>query len=221
MLDRGVLDPGRGVPDERSASIQRMIRPPARRDLYGEGFGTVCGQLAEAVRDYGPDLVVGIETGGARVAEAMLATMGDPAYLSVRIQRPATKVKSSLRIGRLVSRLPRPLADGLRWAEVELRETSLRSRRPSVESTAQQLLGTTGLQHAAEKAQRILVVDDTIDSGRTLLTVRRAVELASPRAEIRTAVLASTWRRPPVRPDYCLFGRTLLRMPWSFDAQAS
>ncbi len=42
--------------------------------------------------------------------------------------------------------------------------------------------------------------------------------MVNPLAEVRTAVLTSTWRRPPVVPDYLLFQRTLLRLPWSFDA---
>lgn len=168
---------------------------------------------------FAPDLVVGIETGGARVADAMVEGLGAPRLVGVRVQRPATKLKSRLDLGRFFSRLPRGVVDHLRWAEVEMREAMLRDRPAPVESAAGSLLATSGLQEAAVDARRILVVDDTIDSGRTLTIVTRAVEMVNPAAEIRTAVLASTWRRPPVQPDYCLYGRCLLRMPWSFDAQ--
>lgn len=196
-----------------------MIRRPLHRDLYAGDFTDVCVQLAEAVGEFRPDLVVGIETGGARVAEGMVATLDHPDQVNVRVQRPATKVKSRLGVGRLAGRLPRAVVDRLRWAEVELREALVGSRPSPVESMACDLLATTRLRDAAADARRILVVDDTIDSGRTLSVVRRAVEMANPGAQIRTAVLASTWRKPPLEPDYCLFGRTLLRMPWSFDAQ--
>ncbi|RBY84637.1 hypothetical protein DQ241_17690 [Blastococcus sp. TF02A-30] len=175
--------------------------------------------MAEAVAQFEPDLVVGIETGGARVAEAMVDGLGSPQLVGVRVQRPATKLKSRMSLGRLFSRLPRGVVDLLRWAEVEMREATLRSQGSSVESGARALLATSALQDAATGARRVLIVDDTIDSGRTLSVVKRAVELAEPAAEIRTAVLASTWRRPPVQPDYCLYGRCLLRMPWSFDAE--
>jgi hypoxanthine phosphoribosyltransferase len=105
--------------------------------------------------------------------------------------------------------------------EVEARERMLIRRPVDVTPAAEEMVASSGLRAAAVGAQRILVVDDTVDSGRTLSTVTAAVRLVQPGAEVKTAVLASTWRRPPVRPDFCLLERTLLRMPWSFDASPS
>ncbi len=197
---------------------RRVTVRPSRRDLYGEDFSALCADLVEATGSFAPDLVVGIETGGARVAEAMLAGLGRPAYVAVRLQRPATKAKSQLRLGGVIRRLPRPVADVLRWVEVEARELSLRRRTVDVDRMATGIEGLPRLRSAAAGARRVLVVDDTIDSGVTLSVVRRAAERSAPGADVRTAVLASTWRRPPVRPDYCLLDRTLLRLPSSLDA---
>lgn len=195
-----------------------MLPRPQRRDLYAADFDALSSDLAKAVRDFEPDLVIGIETGGARVADAMLAHLADADYVAVRLQRPATRLKSHLRIGSVVSRLPRPVADAARWLEVEARELALSRRPRHVEAAARELLATTSLARAAATAVRIIVVDDTIDSGRTLSTVSAAAVLARPTADVRTAVLASAWRNPPVRADYCLLDHTLLRMPWSHDA---
>ncbi|MGY5882438.1 phosphoribosyltransferase family protein [Modestobacter lacusdianchii] len=195
-----------------------MPARPHRRDLYASELETVSGHLAKAVRDFEPDLIVGIETGGARVAESMLEQLPGAAYIAVRLQRPATRLKSRLRLGSVVSRLPRRVADAARWLEVEVRESALSRRPAQPEVPARDLLRSTGLSDAAATAERILVVDDTIDSGRTLTTVAAAAAMARPTAEVRTAVLASAWRNPPVRADYCLFDHTLLRLPSSLDA---
>ena len=197
-----------------------MIRRPQRRDVYGKDFADLCADLAKATREFAPDLVVGIQTGGEHVAELMLPGLGNPEHVAVRLQRPATATKSNLRLGAVVGQLPRPVVDALRWLEVEARELSVGRRESPVDGAAAKLARTSALADLRPGVQRVLVVDDTVDSGRTLSTVVRAVQIAQPAAEVRTAVLASTWRRPPVRPDYCLHERTLLRMPWSFDAAA-
>jgi hypoxanthine phosphoribosyltransferase len=187
-------------------------------DLSARGFDEVCRRLAEDVACFEPDLVVGIATGGAYVAEAMLAHLpGRPTLVTVKIQRPATSAKEALRLSALVSSLPRSLADLLRWLEVEYREATLRTDvLPDPERTAE-LAEEIGLHTGAQTA-RCLIVDDTIDSGRTMRMAEAAVALAHPGIELKTAVLASTWRKPPVVPDFYLFDRPLLCLPWSMDA---
>lgn len=187
-------------------------------DVLSHDFVEICLELAATVHDYAPDLVIGIERGGARVAEEMLEALGQPEYVAVRVQRPGTQAKSSLRLGGVISRLPRIVTEHLRWLEVEVREQALRTDRSPAGA---EWAGSDELLSAltfSRSFQRIVVVDDTIDSGRTVTVVREALRRTCPGAEVRIAVLASTWRNPPVRPDYCLHDRTLLRLPWSLDA---
>jgi hypoxanthine phosphoribosyltransferase len=171
-------------------------------------------------RTYDPDLLIGIYTGGAVVAREMEASLPDAGRVDVRLQRPGTAIKSRLRIGTVLSRLPRPLANACRWLEVEFREATLRRGDVDYASASARLAKDPALRDAVQSAQRVLVVDDTVDSGRTLGTVRKAVMMIGPDLDVRTAVLASTWRRPPHRPDFCLYDRTLLRLPWSMDVAA-
>ena len=198
----------------------RLLAPPTL-DVDQERFEVLCRNLAESTRDFRPDLVVGIATGGEVVARLMLSHMHEGMEMvAIRLQRPATEVKQVLRVDRLLKRAPRPLVDLLRWVEVEYRELAYRLARrasgPSVGSPRDQV--ALDLLRPVEGAARVLVVDDTVDSGRTLSRACDLVQVVNPQAEVRTAVLTSTWRRPPVAPDYCLFERTLLRLPWSFDA---
>jgi hypoxanthine phosphoribosyltransferase len=195
-----------------------MKQRPQAVDLSARGFDEACRRLAEDIARFEPDLLVGIATGGAFVAEAMLAHLPSrPTLVTVKVQRPATSAKKALRLDAVVSRLPLSVTDLLRWLEVEYREATLRSDVLTDPQRAAALAQECGL-HGIAPSSRCVIVDDTIDSGRTVRLAEAAVALAHPRATITTAVLASTWRNPPVVPDVCLFDRTLLRLPWSLDA---
>jgi hypoxanthine phosphoribosyltransferase len=186
---------------------------PETVELDQVRFEDACRSLAEATAAFEPDVIVGIATGGAVVARSMAGHMpGSPAAVDVRLRRPSTGVKERLRLDRLLRRIPTRLADLLRWLEVEIRERFLRPTAPEAPEVAPEV------RDAIAGARRALVVDDTVDSGRTLTAAVAIVRDAAPQAEVRTAVLTSTWRRPPVRPDYCLYDRVLLRFPWSLDS---
>lgn len=198
-----------------------MLLPEAV-ELYAQDFDGACRLLAQRLEPYRPDLLVGIATGGAYVAQLVQPCLSTaPTLLTVRVQRPGTAAKEALRLRSAISHLPRSVTDLLRWAEVEYREATVRRELPAADlyERAARLAEEAGL-HTAERYERCVIVDDTIDSGRTLRLAEAAVRLAQPQATITTAVLASTWRRPPVRPDVCLFDRTLLRLPWSLDARS-
>lgn len=182
-------------------------------------FERACGQLAELVEDFAPDAVVGIATGGAYVAEEMVRSMpGSPILTDVRVSRSSTKLKQRLSAGAVLKRLPEWLTDRLRWLEVAMRERFVGTRPKSQEVVDATLHAHPELAEQLAGAQRLIIVDDTIDSGQTLILARSVIEQVAPGAEIQTAVLTSTWKRPPVRPTYCLHERTLVRFFWSFDA---
>lgn len=194
-----------------------MLGRPATFDLDEPRFEAACRRLADTTREFQPDVVVGIATGGARVAHLLAPHLDDsPVVAEVALRRPSTEVKERIDIGRVLRRLPTPLRNLLRWAEVELRELALR-RRPAPPPNAGESAAGDGFGIALGSADRVLVVDDTVDSGRTLRTAVDVVRAHRPQAEVRTAVLTSTFRQPPVRADYALYDRTLLRFPWSFD----
>lgn len=181
-------------------------------------FADVCVDLAREVADFESDLVVAVPTGGRHVAAAMLPLLpSEPAYAEVTARRPATLIKERLPVGILLNRMPEPLLWRLRLLEVGARERLLRTRH---EPRYLDLAAAEELRRLTPHPQRVLVVDDTVDSGRTLVSVQAVVRAALPDAVVRSAVLTSTWRNPPVRPDYCLFDGTILRFPWSLDGGA-
>lgn len=187
--------------------------------LCDNEFSRACAALSAQVLEsgYRYDLLVGIATGGAIVAREMPA----PLRVEVRRQRPSTRAKQRL-AGRLLRHMPRPLSDLLRLAESRLYALMARHHKPVVpevtldEKTLQTIRGLND----REERPRILIVDDAVDSGATMLGVLRAVAAAAPAAEIRTAAITQTRDNPLIRPDYLHFAeRVLVRFPWSADMQ--
>lgn len=187
--------------------------------LEDKAFSQACADLAAQVlaSGYRYDLLVGIATGGAIVAREMPA----PQRVEVRRQRPSTRAKQRL-AGRLLRHMPRPLSDRLRVAESRLYALMARHHKPAVPEVTldENTLATLGALTGRDRKPRILIVDDAVDSGATMLGVLRAVASAAPGAEIRTAAITQTRDNPLSRPDYLHFAeRVLVRFPWSADMQ--
>ena len=196
----------------------KLLRPKVVTAV-GSDFEELTSRLSNLVlNEFDPDVVVAIANGGTFVAQRMLSTLGGGTKIvEIRFQRAATKIKGTDSASRWLRAIPRSLADLLRWSEVEYREARWnlivrhRPDRSTVTMPDEDVLATL------RTAERILVVDDTIDSGVTMTKVRDLVHSVAPRASLRTAAITSTWRRPPVTPDYLLFTRTLIRFSWSYD----
>jgi hypoxanthine phosphoribosyltransferase len=69
---------------------------------------------------------------------------------------------------------------------------------------------------------RVLIVDDSVDTGATMLhvmdTLRRQAGVP---VTLATAAITVTTERPLVAPDYVLLRQQLCRFPWSLDAGAT
>lgn len=177
-------------------------------------FPEACRKLAEDVIRSGFefDILVGIASGGWYVARHMPA----PVRLSVTLRRASTATKKKL-LPSLLKYLPRSVCDMLRIAESRFYGLLSHLRKPHVSSIdlSDEVLDTLRSRPDA----RILIVDDAVDSGSTLLTVRESIAGELPKAEIRTAVITQTRRDPLIRPDYKLFPTgTIVRFPWAPDA---
>lgn len=201
------------------------VSRPTVQTLDDAGLENSARMLAVEVGGFDPEVIVGIATGGVPVAHGVSRELpGSPPVVTVKSQRPGTNVKRGALVSRSIKALPRVVADVARWAEVEFREARYyyaQHRRPhsaDLSGSGMRIVDPDALRDGVAGAQRVLVVDDTLDSGQTIAGVVEAVRRAVPRADIRTAVIATTWRRPPLRPDYVLRPRLLLRLPSSFDA---
>ena len=183
--------------------------------LNKDEFRKCCRDLKTGVRASGFrfDTLVGIATGGDFVA----SEFEFESTLSIRRQRRLTAAKEG-GLGTLISRLPRRINDLLRMAEASCRELCDHVIPPHAEES--QL--SPEIKTKLSKAQKILVVDDAIDSGATAASVVAAIKKTAPQADVRLAVITVTRPHPLIQADYSIFGpRTLVRFPWSADSRQS
>ena len=176
--------------------------------LDNEAFADACHRLQQAVEasGYRPDMVLSIVTGGLYVGNGMFA--GTP-HLSTILRRPTTSLKTRLARS-IVAALPRAVQNRLRIAEAEiLKRHVVPKALPEVHLPFDSGCG----------ARRVLVVDDAVDSGRTLAAVLAAVRQVLPQAQVRSAVITVTTDTHSAAPDYDLGpDPTLVRLPWSMEA---
>jgi hypothetical protein len=177
---------------------------------------------ALAQRDFAPQLIVGVRTGGYLAAELMDLQDG-AILLPLTSQRPGTSISPGTEAKNRSSffkhwlrRLPYFVNDRLRIFEhrVLLRKANRTKGERTLRSDELEAIAAA----VAEGRTRILIVDDAVDSGSTLLAVSaRLCELTGSGGIVRTAAITVTTPRPLVEPDYILYRNVLCRFHWSFD----
>ncbi|MCM1077579.1 MAG: hypothetical protein NC411_09500 [Bacteroides sp.] len=177
--------------------------------LDDKAFAASCRELARevAMSGFRPQLIVGIRTGGEYVAREMLPLFPGARLALVELHRPSTPHKSALR--RLMAALPLGLLDRLRIVESRVLSLLPRRRIPRV-LLPPEILSLLPM--------RVLVVDDAVDSGVTMLAIVRSLRECGAGDAVLTAAVTVTTPRPAIVPDFALYrNRTLIRFPWSMD----
>lgn len=178
--------------------------------LHPDAFERACRRLADDVRPFAPQLIIGILHGGGEVGRRVARCFPEAEYVEVETHRPGKSRKASLK--GLLRHMPAFLADMLR--RIEMRR--VQNRQP--EERTVELPGDLAAILEKMPERRILIVDDAVDSGATLKAVVGAVRRAAPQAGVRSAVLTVTAQNPVEKPDYALWrDGSLIRFPWSFD----
>lgn len=186
-------------------------------------FGQACRDLGRiAAARFKPQIVVGIRTGGYLVAEAMRPSFApEVEILPIRKQRPSTKLKGEAPWRkRLLRAAPYAATDRIRLLEHRLlmANAARKTTKPYKTFLPDPVEGEV-IEAAIAKLEnpRVLVVDDSIDSGSTMAAVMGFLNRAAPQAEVRSAVVVVTHHTPVLAPDYCLYRGVLCRFPWSDD----
>lgn len=189
--------------------------------LHNEDLNSHARQLAEMVLHNHPqpfDAIVGIRNGGSIVCDIFCRHFPADNYLlrsDLSLQRPSTKKKGS-RFSQILKRLPTPILDYMRMGEslwLELWNGKNGKDIPPVQISEQfyHLL-------SSKESPDILIIDDAIDSGRTLAKIIESIKIVNPNVRIQTAVFTVTTPDPCANADYSLYqNRTLIRFPWSND----
>jgi hypoxanthine phosphoribosyltransferase len=194
------------------------------RQAFREG----CGRLWDiSQQGFQPNLVVGVRSGGWCVAEEMKVARNPPGVLFVPLtcRRPTSDVKgkSALFLWSLKV-LPYPILNLLRLVEYyaltlprcrAVRRTGAAELRVADEI---ELAGIRDAVAALRSDARVLIVDDSLDSGATLAIVIKTVRSLLPAQSIvRTAAYTVLGPAPIVEADFFLYQRINCRFPWSYD----
>lgn len=174
-------------------------------------FRSLCVELRQRVGDsgYDYDMTVAVATAGIEVAKGMGIT--DFYVASCRREGSSAK-RGTLR--KIIKKLPRGVNDILR--KLEQRFLSIFDKK---NEKLRKVEIDKGLREKIKSGvHNILIVDDAVDSGRTLRSVIEALREESPKSEIRSAVITSTRRDPIQAADYALYDdEILIRFPWAAD----
>jgi len=193
--------------------------------LSPETFQKTAFALAEKVyaKEERIDMIIGIATGGAYVSRHIHTCFTQQGwqgnYREVRLSRASTDTKERFGLASLLSHLPYPILDLLRNAEAYYHRLK-RDPKPPESSTVPVELPQE-VTAEIRQAGHILLIDDAVDTGATLLRLQNTLAYLNPDVTITTAVLTVTQDDPYLLPDHTLYEDTLLRCPWAMDYKAS
>ncbi|AUL74560.1 hypothetical protein ATS72_013620 [Pseudoalteromonas sp. 13-15] len=187
-------------------------------NLLGEDFSEACKSLYAKASDNDYDLIVGIATGGLHVLDNM-NTFNSIDKLILKRQRRSTKKKNKLNVSRFLRLMPMFILNKLRVLEVYLAERKFH-QKGMLRDTADILVLNGDVEILKIKnIKKILIVDDAIDSGSTILDIIDFLKSKGINGEIHTAVLTVTFKKPLITPTFTLYNQVLLRCPWAMDVK--
>lgn len=187
--------------------------------LNNDKFKKTCLELGSLIETYSykPDIIIGVKTGGAYVSQNIIKMdfFRGCKYFEILLQRRETKYKSIFKLSNLLKRLPYKLLNKLRILEARYNERSY-SKKEHGNYKKSYLVSTT-LKEIIIQSNTLLIIDDAVDSGNTMLTLIKQIQEINPNIKIKTASITVTFKKPLVIPDFTLMNQILVRFPWSND----
>ena len=182
--------------------------------LNEEHFNKKCIELIEKI-DFNPDMVIGILQGGGIMLDSIKASKKTEANVFgfVKLKKANTSKKNKKLFVPLLKMLPYSILNKLRHIESNKIKKSIQSL--DLNNLAKQDIDLSLPQ--LEEVKSILIIDDAIDSGKTMFVVNENIKRRFPKAKIRIAVISWTLNESIIKPDFYLYKNILVRFPWSLD----
>lgn len=188
--------------------------------ILDKAFDETCRDLAKQVdSSYKPDLIIGVLTGGGFVGQRVykhFASLGNVLYAEISIERATTGIKTRYGLKKILRLLPEGLLNVLRVIEVLLLELKAMIFTPK--RAGEIVLSAAIDKELSQGNKKVLVVDDCVDTGATLLKVSDFLKEKYPSSnQVKFAVVTKAHRKALLEVDFFLFNRVLIRFPWSMD----
>ena len=183
--------------------------------LNREIFSEKCSELIGRI-DFRSDLIVGILGGGGYIIDEIMSEVGldSTQFELVKLQR-GNKFKSNYIIKSILKFLPYRITNKLRIFESKKARSSIVDLNLT-EVSAESIDFKLNLD-SRETVKNILILDDAIDTGRTMFIVKNSLSKLFPESQVNTAVISWTQENSIIKPDYYLYKNILVRFPWSLD----
>lgn len=163
---------------------------------------------SEIAQSYQPDCVVFVAKAGFLIGRELANSFGSP-LVGISAARSGNEAKKKL--SNLAMLLPERVKDAARIIEIKMKVHNKNTGRQVI-----WIEGDTSVKNAA----RILIVDDSIDTGNTIKAVKSVVHKSAPNAIIKIAAL-NVWREAEgfTATDFYKYTDTILKTPMSNDSR--
>lgn len=167
-----------------------------------------CAKLYDDIKkEYNYDLVIFIAKGSFLIGEE-LAKLNNVDMLEIFATRRGNKLKKYLK--KSIKFIPKKVLIYFRKKEMNNDYHEKNSDR--------NIKYDKNLYSKYRKKRRILLVDDSIDSGNTIILVKKELENYFVDSQIRIAVF-NTMSKSGFIPDYSIYKNTMICGPWSMDSK--
>lgn len=165
-------------------------------------------QLLNIINDYDFDTVVYISKSGYLIGNA-LAEISNCKALEIKSKRPNIKVKNKY-LPNIVNKLPKNLIHFLKVYE---------RKNSHYDISDERILYYDEDEYKKIKPKKILIFDDSIDTGYTLECVINKIKELYDGVQIKVAVLNYFTDRKNIQPDYYLYNNSVISAPWTIDSK--
>ena len=182
--------------------------------LNHENLKQKCNELVSKIEGT-PDLIIGVFNGGGYVLSEIRdnESFSFVELNSVKLQRRG-KFRNSIIAKFILKRLPYRILDNIRGFESEKAKMTIdKINFKNLSSIKLNLANPSNVK----TPKRILIVDDAIDTGKTMFVTKNNLAKLFPSAKIEIGVISWTIETSIIKPDYYLYKNILIRFPWSKD----
>lgn len=170
-----------------------------------------CNTWANSIKEvYQPDLIIYIARGGYLIGKQMKDVFQVP-MIGVSTVRDGNSLKE--KIGPIVAMLPNCIRNIL--ISIEMKSNK------HAKNTERKVRFLKGVEDVKDKnIQKILVAEDSVDTGNSLQQAVKTIRTVFPDAEIKVASL-NVWDKSKsiAHVDYALYENTIIKSPMSKDSK--
>lgn len=177
-------------------------------------FSNTCAELASKI-EIQPDLVVGILNGGGYVVNEIKQNHFKKAYFQLIKFKRKMVFLDYFASPFLLSLFPNKILNRLRIYKAINAKKSIQGF--NFKELSNYKLNFKFVESIGKEVKSILIIDDAIDTGRSMFVVKNNLKTLYPNALIKTAIISWTIENSIEKPDYYIFKNVLVRFPWSKD----